>query len=131
MLGPLKAPDRAASIHEVRARTGMTHRAIRFYEEKGLVRCRRDSRGHRRYDDAALERLIFISHARQAGLAIIDIQQLLSTADRHGHAQLAAQTQELYGMRISELEAQLRAVKASAQALGLSLQPQRPQLIAL
>ena len=33
--------------------------------------------------------------------------------------------------RLATLEAQLAAVEASARALGFSLQPQRPQLVAL
>ncbi|MDB5470169.1 MAG: redox-sensitive transcriptional activator SoxR [Caulobacter sp.] len=131
MLRSLKAPDRPVAIGEVRRRTGMTNRAIRFYEDKGLIRSGRDGRGQRRYDQAALERLTYIAHARQAGLQIADIRQLLSIADRDGEAQLAVRTQELYRARLAELEAQLEAVEASARALGFSLQPQRPQLVAL
>lgn len=131
MLRTLKAPDRPVAIGEVRRRTGMTSRAIRFYEDKGLFRSERDGRGQRRYDRAALERLIYIGHARQAGLQIADIRQLLSIADRDGEAKLIAHTQELYRARLAELEAQLEAVEISARALGVSLQPQRPQLVAL
>ncbi len=131
MLRTLKAPDRPATIGEVRRRTGLTIRAIRFYEDKGLVCSDRDGRGQRRYDRSALDRLIYISHARQAGLQIADISQLLAIADRDGGAKLAACTQELYRARLATLEAQLAAVEASARALGFSLQPQRPQLVAL
>ena len=131
MLRALKAPDCPVTIGEVRRRTGMTVRAIRFYEDKGLVTSDRDARGQRRFGQAALARLVYIAHARQAGLQIADIRRLLGIADRDGEAQLAVHTQELYRARLADLEDQLAAIEASARALGFSLQPQRPQLVAL
>jgi len=131
MLRTLRAPDLLVSIGEVRRRTGMTNRAIRFYEDKRLVESRRDSLGQRRYDRDAVARLIYIGLARQAGLQITDIRQLLAIGDRDGESQQAARTQDLYRARLADLEAQRAAVERSAQALGFSLSPQRPQLVAL
>jgi len=131
MLCSLRAPARSVTIGEVRRRTGMTIRAIRFYEEKGLIASARDGRGQRRYDTQTVERLLFIGQARQAGLQIAEIRRLLAIGDRDGEDQRLAWAQELYGQRLAALDDQRAAVEASAQALGLSLQPQRPQLVAL
>lgn len=131
MLCSLRAPARSVTIGEVRRRTGMTIRAIRFYEEKGLIASARDGRGQRRYDTPTVERLLFIGQARQAGLQIAEIRRLLAIGDRDGEDQRLAWAQELYRQRLAALDDQRAAVEASAQALGLSLQPQRPQLVAL
>lgn len=131
MLRSLKAPDHPAAIGEVRRRTGMTNRAIRFYEDKGLIVSQRDDRGQRRYDRTTVERLIYIGLARQAGLQISEIRDLLTVGDREGEGSMAARTQDLYRARLIDLEAQRMAVERSAEALGFSLQHQRPQLVAL
>ncbi|MDB5471563.1 MAG: hmrR [Caulobacter sp.] len=127
----LTAPDVCVAIGEARRRTGMTSRAIRFYEDMGLIRTGRNDRGLRRYDQGALDRLAYIGQARQAGLTIVQIADLLAVADRDGQARLVASTLDLYRARVVELQAQLEAVAASAAALGVSLEPQRPQLVAL
>jgi MerR family redox-sensitive transcriptional activator SoxR len=119
------------TIGDARRRTGMTHRAIRFYEDKGLIASCRDGRGQRRFDSETVDRLVYISLARQAGLAVAEIRDLLSVADREGEAQMFARTQDLYRARLADLETQRIAVEQSARALGLSLQAQRPQLVAL
>ncbi len=130
MLHPLRAPESAVTIGEVRRRTGMTIRAIRFYEEKGLIASGRDGRGQRRYDRLTVERLLYIAEARRAGLQITEIRKLLAIGDRDGEAQSAAWTQELYRQRLLALEAQREALEQSAGAMGFCLAPQRPQLVA-
>lgn len=41
-------------ISELAERTGTTPRALRFYEQSGLLMAQRDDRGYRSYDDADL-----------------------------------------------------------------------------
>lgn len=126
-----RAPERFVAIGEVRRRTGMTNRAIRFYEDRGLIESRRDARGQRLYGAAAMDRLVYVAHARRAGLAIADIRRLLDILDHQGEAELAAHTEEFYRARLSALEAQRSALEASAAALGLDLRPPRPQAMAI
>lgn len=67
------------SIGEMSRLSGVKVPTIRFYEEKGLLpRPSRTSGNQRRYDRAALDRLIFIRHARDLGLPLNDIAALLS-----------------------------------------------------
>ena len=63
---------------------GMTARAIRFYEEKGLIEARRDRLNSRFYDGVARERLRWISALRAAGLPLADIEDVLNAEDRDG-----------------------------------------------
>jgi DNA-binding transcriptional MerR regulator len=76
------APDEAAPllrIQDVAADTGLTTRAIRYYEEIGLLRPAARSEGaYRLYDASDLERLRFIRDLRdEAGFSLAEIGQLL------------------------------------------------------
>jgi DNA-binding transcriptional MerR regulator len=47
-------------IGELAARTGVSERSLRYYEEQGLLVANRTSGGQRRYPDAAVDRVIRI-----------------------------------------------------------------------
>ena len=67
-------------------RTGTKVPTIRYYEQIGLLRePGRTDGGQRRYDDAALDRLSFIRHARQLGFSLEAIRELLDLADNPNH----------------------------------------------
>ncbi|GAA4681072.1 MerR family transcriptional regulator [Nocardioides nanhaiensis] len=55
------------SIGEVAARTGLTERTLRYYEELGLVSPARDGGGRRRYDQVSLDRLYRVRLQRDLG----------------------------------------------------------------
>jgi DNA-binding transcriptional MerR regulator len=63
---------------------GLTARAIRFYEERGLIEARRDRLNHRYYDASARRRLAWIAPLRAAGLGLGDISCVLAVEDRGG-----------------------------------------------
>src|SRR6478752_9041371 len=70
-------------IQEVAAETGLTTRAIRYYEEIGLLEpAARSDGAYRLYDASDLERLQFIRSLRDdAGFSLAQIGQLLE--DEH------------------------------------------------
>lgn len=79
-------------IGEVSARTGLTTRTLRYYEELGLLRpSERLVSGHRIYATEDLQRLYRISLLRQLGLPLSDIarelddpsSELANTITRH------------------------------------------------
>ena len=79
-------------IGEVSARTGLTTRTLRYYEELGLLRpSARLVSGHRIYATEDLRRLYRISLLRQLGLPLSDIarelddpsSELANTITRH------------------------------------------------
>lgn len=59
--------DDALAIGEVVARTGLTERTLRYYEELGLLSPTRDGAGRRRYDPASLDRLYRVRLQRELG----------------------------------------------------------------
>ena len=66
-------------IQEVAAETGLTTRAIRYYEEMGLLEpAARSDGAYRLFDESDLERLRFIKELRDdAGFSLAQIGQLL------------------------------------------------------
>ena len=77
---PPEAVDPALlRINEVAAETGLTTRAIRYYEEIGLLEPAARSEGdYRLYDASDLDRLRFIRNLRDdAGFSLAQIGQLL------------------------------------------------------
>ena len=68
--------DDLLDIREVVRRTGLTSRALRFYEARGLVAPLRTDSGRRLYGAAALERINQIVALKRAGLTLAQIQRL-------------------------------------------------------
>lgn len=75
------------NIGEVAARTGLTQRTLRYYEDLGLLDPDRTSGGRRTYDASTLERLYRIRLQRSLGTAVADVApddaDLLAMARRH------------------------------------------------
>lgn len=66
------------SIGMLSKQTGVKVPTIRYYEQMGLIPAPARSDGNqRRYPSAALDRLSFIRHARDLGLSIDAIRELL------------------------------------------------------
>jgi MerR family transcriptional regulator, redox-sensitive transcriptional activator SoxR len=61
------------TIGEVARRSGVAASALRFYEEKDLLRSERDGSGHRRYPRPVLRRIAFIVFAQRIGLTLDEI----------------------------------------------------------
>jgi DNA-binding transcriptional MerR regulator len=95
--------EQALDISEVVRRTGLTSRALRFYEARGLLAPLRSASGRRWYGPAELERVNQIVALKRAGLTLAQIQRLsrARTLDLNTlvEAQLAA-----IGSRLAELE---------------------------
>lgn len=68
--------DDVIDIREVVRRTGLTSRALRFYEARGLVAPLRTPTGRRLYGPAELERIAQILALKRAGLSLAQIQRL-------------------------------------------------------
>ena len=67
------------SIGELARRTGLSVSAIRFYEERGLVKAVRTTGNQRRFLRADLRRLSFALIAQQLGLSLGEIAAVLAT----------------------------------------------------
>jgi MerR family transcriptional regulator, redox-sensitive transcriptional activator SoxR len=61
------------TISEFSRRSGVAASALRFYEERGLIKSERIGSGHRRYPRAVLRRVAFIVFAQRLGLTLEEI----------------------------------------------------------
>ncbi|MFB4297552.1 MerR family transcriptional regulator [Actinomadura sp. NTSP31] len=64
-------------IGELAARTGVSVRALRYYEEQDLLASRRSPSGQRHYPDGAVDRVELIQELYAAGLSSRSILELL------------------------------------------------------
>jgi MerR family redox-sensitive transcriptional activator SoxR len=69
----------AITIGELSARSGVAASALRFYEERGLIRASRSTGGQRRFPRATLRRVAFIRAAQQVGLSLAEIGEALGS----------------------------------------------------
>jgi MerR family transcriptional regulator, redox-sensitive transcriptional activator SoxR len=66
------------TIGEVAQRSGVATSALRFYEERGLIRSERAGSGHRRYQRAVIRRVAFILFAQRIGLTLDEVGEELA-----------------------------------------------------
>lgn len=122
-------------IGEAAAAAGMTTKALRFYEQQGLLapapRC---PNGYRDYPTDTVARLQFIRRSKVAGLSLAEIRNILQVRDAgqapcaHVAAQLAQQLASL-DEQIAELTALRSAVagfyRAAVEGDPAQCDPQR------
>ncbi|WP_406459459.1 MerR family transcriptional regulator [Streptomyces sp. NBC_00876] len=68
-------------IGELAGATGTTARALRHYEQSGLISSTRASNGYRVYDELAVGRVRNIRHLLTAGLTLEDVRVFLPCLD--------------------------------------------------
>jgi MerR family redox-sensitive transcriptional activator SoxR len=98
------------TISEFSRRSGVAASALRFYEERGLIKSERMGSGHRRYPRAVLRRVAFIVFAQRLGLTLEEIgAELAKLPDDHAPegsdwAKLSGSWASRIDERIAELE---------------------------
>jgi DNA-binding transcriptional MerR regulator len=130
---PSSPPDEFAGrplrIQEAARSVGLTPRAIRHYEEMGLLRPGRSEGSYRLYEPADLDRLRTIRSLRDdAGFSVTDIAELLddddhrdrakekwrSTADPLEQRRIAIERLSRLDRRLSLLDAKIARLTAMA-----------------
>ncbi len=82
-------------INEISIKTGLSKKAIRLYEEKGLLNITRSSNGYRIYSEDDLLKLNKIKLLRMCGVSISDIKMYINNI---------ISLDELFSKRKSEIE---------------------------
>ena len=104
--------DQPLDIRDVAKRTGLTSRALRFYEARGLLKPLRTYSGRRFYGRGELERIQQILALKRAGLSLAQIGKLTASGKLDLGALVEAQ------LKIIE---ERRAELGEARALLLSI----------
>ncbi|MEI2603634.1 Cu(I)-responsive transcriptional regulator [Erwinia aphidicola] len=104
------------NISDVAKKTGLTSKAIRFYEEKGLVTPPlRTENGYRSYSAKQLEELTLLRQARQVGFTLDECREMVSlfnNPQRHS-ADVKARTLS----KVAEIEAHITELQLMRQKL--------------
>ena len=98
------------TIGEVSRRSGVAASALRYYEDRGLIRSEREGSGHRRYPRAVLRRIAFVVFAQRVGLTLDEIATELGKLPSEGAptsrewSRLSREWRSRVDQRIAELE---------------------------
>lgn len=107
------------NISDVAKRTGLTSKAIRFYEEKGLVTPPlRSDNGYRRYTQKHLDELTLLRQARQVGFNLEECGELVNLFNDPGRHSADVKARTL--QKVADIEKHI-----------MELQSMREQLLAL
>ncbi|GAA2341031.1 MerR family transcriptional regulator [Streptomyces caniferus] len=113
-------------IGELARRTGVSTRALRYYEQRGLLRAHRDANGYRRYDDEeAVELVGRIRELLATGLNTDDIRALLPCAQGGPGLTPCALSSGIVERQMAQLEAEMADLTRRRAALGAYAQVMR------
>lgn len=90
-------------LNEVIKQVDLSKRAIKFYEEKCLLKTKRDSNGYRNYTDKDISLLKEISSYRKMGIGLSDIKEILN--DKSVLKQILIEKKKEITISQNELEA--------------------------
>lgn len=105
------------SITQLAAEFGLTTRAIRFYEDKGLLFPMRQGQT-RIYDSRQRARLSLIVRGKRVGLALGEIKEIISLYSQEDRCETQNRVAiEKFRRRIADLEKQRKEVEIQIEAL--------------
>jgi DNA-binding transcriptional MerR regulator len=105
------------SIGDLSSELGVSHRAIRFYEDQGLLAPQRIG-GNRIYDPRDRARLRLILRGKRLGFALAEIKELLDLYDvDRDHLEQLRVTLVKGRARIAELEQQQQEIQLTLKEL--------------
>lgn len=137
MSSELRRPERAFSIRQLCTEFGVTPRALRFYEDKGLLSPARDGL-NRIYSYRDRARLQLILRGKRVGLALAEIRELLDLYDDGDDAKLlqTAESLKRFRQRLKALEQQredidqaISQLRETCERMEAHLADVRPDLL--
>jgi MerR family transcriptional regulator, copper efflux regulator len=95
-------------VGEIAARTGVSVRSIRYYEQAGLLHASRRPNGYREFDPAAVERVQAIRDLLGSGFTVEEIASLASCLQgAEACASCCHQTVALYRDKLERIDRQV------------------------
>jgi DNA-binding transcriptional MerR regulator len=105
-------------ISQLAERTGFSPSTLRYYEQVGLLTTERTSGGYRSYGEADVQRLRFISRAKQLGLPLDGIRELVAIWEDGPCTTVKARLDELLTVRSQEVTARISELTAFCSDLA-------------
>jgi DNA-binding transcriptional MerR regulator len=104
-------------IAEVTGRTGVPATTLRYYEDIGLLTAGRSGNGYRAYAERDVERLRFITSAKQLDISLDDLRELLPAWDGGACADVQAQLAQVVTTRLAQTRERVVALNELAEHL--------------
>ncbi|MFI6517764.1 MerR family DNA-binding transcriptional regulator [Spirillospora sp. NPDC050679] len=108
-------------IGEMARCAGVSPRALRYYEQQGLISADRDANGYRVYDDDSVDLVRKIAHLLRAGLSSEDVLgfvECLRTKDPVPDADCVTALQ-VFSERLGALDERIRALTQMRDRLAV------------
>jgi DNA-binding transcriptional MerR regulator len=107
-------------ISEVCARTGLSPRTVRYYEELGLLPgVRRRAGGRRVYGDEEVERLRFVQRLKALGLSLAEVGELNAVYAIGGSTgAMLERLDEVLARHLGELDARIAELSRLRDEIG-------------
>jgi MerR family transcriptional regulator, copper efflux regulator len=99
------------SIGAAAGQFGLATHVLRHWETMGLLSPERASGGRRQYGSSDLYRVAGILLAKEAGLALTDIRDILTTADVETRRQITRRHRDELVRRMAEMQAALNLIE--------------------
>lgn len=111
--------ERSLRIGEVASRTAVSVEALRYYEQRGLLRpAARRRNGYREYPADAPRLVGFIKRAQSLGFSIAEILELVRLRERAWSGDAPRQLREAAASKVREIDRRVRQLSALRGALS-------------
>ena len=112
-----RPPPRDRDHRRTATRSGVATSALRFYEDRGLIRSERTGAGHRRFQRETIRRVAFIVFAQRVGLSLDEVGTELDKlpADRTPRPAEWAKLSGAWTQRIDDRIAELSRLRDSLE----------------
>lgn len=104
------------NIGNAAARSGLPPKTIRYYEDIGLVRPRRNANGYRDFADTDLHKLAFLARARSLGFTIEDCRALLALYE--DRKRTSADVKRVAEEHLARIDRKLAELESMRHVLG-------------
>lgn len=108
-------------ISQLAERSGVPATTLRYYESAGLLTADRTPSGYRVYGEPALERLAFIRAAKQVGLPLDEIRELLQVWHRGACVDVRQRMRPMMSARLEDVTARIAELQQFAASLQSAL----------
>ncbi|WP_072054313.1 Cu(I)-responsive transcriptional regulator [Aliivibrio fischeri] len=104
------------NISEVAKLTGLTAKAIRFYESKGIIKeASRGANGYRQYTQHQVDELLLIRRSRLVGFSLDECQELLNLSNNPNRRSADVKQKTLE--KVSEIETKIEELERMKKTL--------------
>jgi DNA-binding transcriptional MerR regulator len=107
-------------IGELAERAGVSTRALRYYEQQGLIQARRTANGYRQFDESDLRLVAEIRSLLAAGFTLEDTRPFVDCL-RAGHdaGGSCPESVAVYQRKLAEIDAEIRTlIRQRAEVAG-------------